>query len=1398
MMAVHTQSADFSTLRKFLLWVLLFVPLFTFAQTENCSNGIDDDGDNLVDFYDPDCSCGTVGCGNPYYNICAPSTARHHCLRLPYRPLRSGLILVPTWGLCLWWGILMEIVFPTFFVKLLLPSSRSSTPPMDNSNSPFQPTPFNYTTLALGNVDNDPEVEIFLTRQITSTTGRITRYDYNATGNNVTQTWMANTTVNPRYGPSLADFNQDGIPEVYTGNQIFNSQTGIELANGGGANNQGYYPLGSSVFMVSVSVAADVLPNSQCTNCSGLELVAGNQVYAVNLASMTNPALNSMTVAVTGPERDGASRLVDFDRDGDLDAVCTAMQGITSGPRIWVWDLQTPAQLGQTYQPPNAPSPRIGPPTIADFDNDGWPEIAVCTSYNFSVLNDYNSAGGTTWGSNNATTLAATLTTSDQSGATGITAFDFNGDGAYEIVYRDQTQLRVFNSTLNTVASFGCTSGTATEYPVIADIDADGDTEILVTCGSNLQAYQSSNTPWIPARSIWNQFNYFNVNVNDDGTIPRQQQWHHIVGDSVILNNFMVQQAVLDTSGIPLYPIPDAGLVILDDTCISGQIQLELEICNTGDQTFPAGTPIAFYDDDPTLVNAGLVTVQNTPSNIQVGDCDTLVLNLTTTVGPLFVVANDDGTLGRPYNLSSQFPVTNTLECNYLNNIDNVNFNCTVFSGGIDSTWNNPCNADSLGAIFASASGPFPAYTFSLDGTNFQASGSFSNLPAGNYTVTIRDANGWDTTFTTTISAPPATVFQVTNFSNITCFGENNGQIIVGAGGGTPPYQYSLNGGAFQASNTFSNLPPGNQVLVLEDVNGCRDTLTQLLTEPPALILSVDSVGPSSLCASALVELSATGGTPALSFALTGYPYQASGTFIGVPSGNLWAYVQDANGCTDSAAISVSGPPSLQVAVATLTNISCNGLTDGAVTLSGTGGVPAYEFSLDNVNYQSGTGYSNLGPGNYLAYVRDVTGCLDSVSFTILEPAPVSINGTASTNISCFGAGDGSLTVSGSGGTSPYQYSLNGGSQQTSGTFSTLGPGTYTLTVEDANGCTSQTTATLTEPSLLELVIEAQSDEICTGAADGMVQVSASGGTPGYTYSLNGGNVQNSRTFAGLAPGNYTVAVTDNNGCTANVSTTIEPGNAPSAAFEVWADSCNPDGPVVFTNLSTGATSYIWNLGDGNSSADQDPVHIYSDRGSITIRLTAEDANGCTDQTTQTISLYDLPIADFSVIPGLPVVVESGTGFRFTNLSQNSNVWRWEFGDGSFSNQEHPRHIFNELGQYCITLTAWNQVGCPDTTEQCYVEVEDLTIFFPNAFSPNGDDLNDRFGVVSLMSFNTFTLEIFNRWGQRIFTGDSFNDVWDGTFKGQPVQEGVYVYRFLAETQSGKKLSRSGSITVIR
>ena len=461
------------------------------------------------------------------------------------------------------------------------------------------------------------------------------------------------------------------------------------------------------------------------------------------------------------------------------------------------------------------------------------------------------------------------------------------------------------------------------------------------------------------------------------------------------------------------------------------------------------------------------------------------------------------------------------------------------------------CNGDATGDIQFTANGGAKPYSFSIDnGVTFQADSLFENLTAGSYNLIAEDDNGCTVNVgTVTLTEPTALTVGVPVATNITCFGDDDGEIeIVSAAGGVPPYEYSIDGGTnWVASNTFTNLTPGsyNQLKVRDD-NGCEIfASTTTIDEPGELILSID-VADDISCngqTDGEIELSATGGTLPYNFSIDGGAnFQTGGLFQNLTADTYDLVVEDDNGCTDTDVQALIEPAAVNLDDTTFVNPSCNGALNGSIEIIVSGGVPPYEYTVNNGStWLPNNTVTGLPADTYTISARDDNQCEivgGSFNFTLVDPSAVSIAIDSSFDISCNGGSDGRIYFSASGGTPPYEYSADGGTTyQATGEFLNLPAGQHDLIARDANGCESIViNAVLIDPSVVTAATVSVKDISCFGADDGWIifdSLAANvGGTPDYEFSIdNGSTWQSSATFTGLTPDNYIGLVRDTNGC---------------------------------------------------------------------------------------------------------------------------------------------------------------------------------------------------------------------------------------------------------------------------
>lgn len=447
---------------------------------------------------------------------------------------------------------------------------------------------------------------------------------------------------------------------------------------------------------------------------------------------------------------------------------------------------------------------------------------------------------------------------------------------------------------------------------------------------------------------------------------------------------------------------------------------------------------------------------------------------------------------------------------------------------------NSTCGNNNGSLLIIGSGGSGTGYQYSLDGLTFNSTGSFNNLMAGNYYITVKDGANCKTVISKTIyDANGPTIGQVSN-TNIGCYNGNDGSITInGVTGGTGTLQYSLNGVIWTSSNTFTGLSAGVYGVYVRDVNGCIGTQTVTLAQPSPFTITNTVVNASCHFANnGSLTVFAAGGSGTLAYSIdNGMTYQSSNTFSNLTAGAYNIIVRDAGSCTGEISAIVNQPAQIFFNTGIL-NVSCHDANDGAITVYAYGGTGALNYSINGTTYQISNTFENLDGGNYLIYVKDANGCVKQNTITVTEPALLVLNSIVS-DVSCHGGNNGVIDLSTSGGVggNAFDWSNNATSED----IFSLEAGTYSVVVEDNNGCVTSGAYTVTEP-LEPLILNAVI--VHTTSNSGEIDATINGGTSPYAYSWsNGSNVQD---LVDLSPGTYTLTITDANDCVVSESFTVE------------------------------------------------------------------------------------------------------------------------------------------------------------------------------------------------------------------------------------------------------------------
>jgi SprB repeat len=532
---------------------------------------------------------------------------------------------------------------------------------------------------------------------------------------------------------------------------------------------------------------------------------------------------------------------------------------------------------------------------------------------------------------------------------------------------------------------------------------------------------------------------------------------------------------------------------------------------------------------------------------------------------------------------------------------------------------NASCGINS-GSIAANGSGGTPAYSYSIDGVNFQSGGSFNGLAGGIYTITVKDMNGCKSTRTVTLlnSNGPQLTFTSTNAA---C-GNNNATITASVNGGTAPYQYSINGGSYQGNNFFTGLTAGNYTLTVKDAGGCTNSLVVTITSSSAP--SITAIPAAATCGSGNGTITAfgQGGAAPLQYSINGNTFQSGNVFTNLTPGSYTVTVKDVNGCIQTTGVAIDNSPAPTV-TATSAPASCNNI-NGTITANGNGGIAPLQYSINGITYQTGNIFTGLAAGSYTVYVKDNTGCTNLVTVGVSSTGGPAL--TASSTSTACNTSSGTITASASGGTPGYQYSINGISFQVANTFSGLAAGNYVVYVKDLNSCIGTATITVGNsggPSIIATVSPTECN-----SNTGVITASGSGGVSPLLYSIDGTNYQSGNVFSALATDTYTVYVKDANGCIKTTTAVLLNTSGLSLNVSSISSSCNINNGSITATATGGIAPLQYSI----NGATYQTGNIFSGLTTGTYPVYVKDANGCVVTKQTTVTAASGPSLSLSVL----------------------------------------------------------------------------------------------------------------------------------------------------------------------
>jgi len=613
----------------------------------------------------------------------------------------------------------------------------------------------------------------------------------------------------------------------------------------------------------------------------------------------------------------------------------------------------------------------------------------------------------------------------------------------------------------------------------------------------------------------------------------------------------------------------------------------------------------------------------------------------------------------------------------------------TSVTASVTSQTNVLCFGNNTGTATATASGGTGTLTYSWNTTPVQTTATATGLPAGTYTVTVKDANNCSATANATISQPVTGLSATTTKTNAACFGAATGTATAIPTGGTAPYTYAWNTTPAQTTITATGLPAGTYTVTVKDGANCTTTANATIGQPAAAIATSVSAQTNVLCkgsATGSATVSATGGTGPYT-----YSWSPSGgtaaTATGLAANTYTVTVKDAHNCSATQPVVITEPATgIAAAISAQTNINCFAGATGAATVTATGGTGTYTYSWNTTPVQTTATATGLPAGTYTVTVKDASNCTATANATITQPAAALSAGVASNSPQCAGATL-TITTTPAGGTAPYTYAWTGPGSYTATTASvTLSPvttaqaGTYNLTLTDSKGCTITGQATVVVSTVPAQPAAISGSAAVCGGSGNTYRITPVATATSYTWTLpsapagwtatSAAGLDSVRATAPNAPGNGILTVTANNGCGSSPSQTlaIAVTTIPATPTAVTGDTavCGGISRLYSTNPAAQATAYAWTVPAGWSAPSPSATNSFinstpptaTGTGSGTITVKASNFCGTSAAASLAVVVTNIP-AQPAAISGAAAVCGGTAQLYKTTKVTGATAYTW-------------------------------------------------------------------------------------------------------------------------------------------
>lgn len=719
------------------------------------------------------------------------------------------------------------------------------------------------------------------------------------------------------------------------------------------------------------------------------------------------------------------------------------------------------------------------------------------------------------------------------------------------------------------------------------------------------------------------------------------------------------------------------------------------------------------------------------------------------------------------------------------------------------------CHGTASGILEAFVSGGTAPYNYNWD-NDLVTTNPYTGASAGNHALSVVDANGCIVLSQNINLVEPPILEATTVLQNVKCFNGDDGSVMITTSGGITPYNFLWDDEINKTTSIASGLVAGEYTVTVTDANDCvlpvSFTINQPFTPLSSQIIQTDTACFNQNQNKATV-LSSGGTGPNYRFE---WSHGATSAFVNnLPAGNYEVSIYDENNCQRVDAINIIELDSITFSIIEV-KPSCHNSADGRLTITpitgggGNGEKENYQINWStNPNSHQEVIINLLGDADYQVTVTDQIGCSQAINRFLEAPDPVFLR-LNEQDISCFGANDGQLSVDSITDNSPismYEWSINI-PPATTNIANNLAAGNYSLSITNEDGCSALATATIEEPQALVIETVEIFPNICSDASLGRIELSASGGIGELSYEWSNGD--NRPNLTNVPSGQYKVNIKDANNCVLVDSFNLNDPDALKGNIETEAVSClgEADGQIRI-NPTGGVPPYVYSLNDETYDGIQNIIGLSAGNYKVSIK----DNNNCIWQSN-TITLQN----------PLPFEVEIRSSSNIINLGESINLtakFSNNTGNVQYDWIASTPNTFECSEELCSSITITPTVntsyelyavdanGCEAGAILNILVAKNKNIFVPTGFTPNGDGKNDFLIVHGAPGTILKSFKLFDRWGETIFestemTPNNTKNTWDGTFKGQPLNSGVYVWVLEVSFGDGTTEVFKGSTSLIR